>query len=49
MRVNSYLTFEKIPPETAAPFWTKQSQEKVKTWWAEVEGFDAATIKFSVR
>ena len=27
----------------------KQSEEKVKTWWAEVDGFDASANKFSVR
>ena len=43
------LIFDKIPSETAATLWNKQSEEKVKTWWAEVEGFDASANKFSVR
>ena len=43
------LIFDKIPSETAATLRNKQSEEKVKTWWAEVEGFDASANKFSVR
>ena len=41
--------FDKIPSETAAILRNKQSKEKVKTWWAEVEGFDACANKLSVR
>ena len=43
------LIFDKIPSETAATLRNKQSEEKVKTWWAEVDGFDASANKFSVR
>ena len=43
------LIFDKIPSETAATLRNKQSEEKVKTWWAEVQGFDASANKFSVR
>ena len=43
------LIFDKIPSEIAATLRKKQSEEKVKTWWAEVEGFDASANKFSVR
>ena len=43
------LIFDKIPYETAATLRNKQSEEKVKTWWAEVDGFDASASKFSVR
>ena len=43
------LIFDKIPSETAATLRNKQSEEKVKTWWAEVEGFDASANKCSVR
>ena len=43
------LIFDKIPSETAATLRNKQSEEKAKTWWAEVEGFDASANKFSVR
>ena len=43
------LIFDKIPSETAATLRNKQSEEKVKTWWAEVEGFDASANRFSVR
>ena len=43
------LIFDKIPSETAATLRNKQSEEKVKTWWAEVEGFDASANEFSVR
>ena len=40
------VIFDKIPSETAATLWNKQSEEKVKTWWAEVDGFNASTNKF---
>ena len=40
---------DKIHSETAATLRNKQSEEKVKTWWAEVDGFDASANKFSVR
>ena len=43
------LIFNKIPSETAASLRNKQSEKKVKTWWAEVDGFDASTNKFLVR
>ena len=43
------LIIDKIPSETAATLRNKQSEEKVKTWWAEVEGFDASANKFYVR
>ena len=43
------LIFDKIPSETAATLRNKQSEERVKTWWAEVEGFDASANRFSVR
>ena len=43
------LIFDKIPSETATTRRNKQSEEKVETWWAEVEGFDASAIEFSVR
>ena len=43
------LIFDKIPSETAATLRNKQSEEKVKTWWAEVAGFDASANRFSVR
>ena len=43
------LIFDKIPSETAATLRNKQSEEKVKTWWAEVEGFDASANRFTVR
>ena len=43
------LIFDKISSETAATLRNKQSEEKVKTWWAEVDGFDASANKFSVR
>ena len=43
------LIFDKIPYETAATLRNKQSEEKVKTWWAEVDGFDASANKLSVR
>ena len=43
------LIFDKIPYETAATLRNKQSEEKVKTWWAKVDGFDASAKKFSVR
>ena len=43
------LIFDKIPAETAATLRNRQSEEKVKTWWAEVEGFDASANKFTVR
>ena len=43
------LIFDKIPSETAATLRNKQSEEKIKTWWAEVEGFDASANRFSVR
>ena len=43
------LIFDKIPSETAATLRNKQSEEKVKTWWAEVDGFDATANKFTVR
>ena len=42
------LIFDKIPSETAVTLRNKQSEEKVKTWWAEVDGFDASADKFSV-
>ena len=32
------LIFDKVPSQTAATFRNKQSDEKVKTWWAEVDG-----------
>ena len=41
--------FDKIPSETAATLRKKESKEKVKTWWAEVECFDAPTNKLSIR
>ena len=43
------LIFDKFPSETAATLRNKQSEEKVKTWPAEVEGFDASANKFPVR
>ena len=43
------LIFDRIPSETAATLRNTQSEEKVKTWWAEVEGFDASANNFSVR
>ena len=43
------LYFDKIPYETAATLRNKKSEEKVKTWWAEMDGFDASANKFSVR
>ena len=43
------LIFDKIPSETAATLRNKQSKEKVTTWWAELDGFDASANKFSVR
>ena len=43
------LIFDKIPSENAATLRNKQSEEKVKTWWAELDGFDASANKFSVR
>ena len=43
------LFFDKVPSETAATLRNKQSEEKVKTWWAEVDGSDASANKFSVR
>ena len=43
------LIFDKIPYESAASLQNKQSEEKVRTWWAEVDGFDASANKFSVR
>ena len=41
--------FEKIPTETAVTLSNKQSEKKVKTWWAEVDGFDASANKIPVR
>ena len=41
------LIFDKVPPETAATLRKKQSEIKVKTKWAEVEGFDASANTFS--
>ena len=38
--------FDKMPSETATGLRNKQSEEKVKTWWAEVDGFDASANKF---
>ena len=43
------LIFDKISCETAGNLQNKQSEKKVKTWWAEVEGFDASANEFSVR
>ena len=43
------LIFDKIPSETAATLRNKPSEEKVKTWWAEVDGFDASANRFTVR
>ena len=43
------LFFDETPSETATTLRNKQSEEKAKTWWAEVEGFDASANKFSVR
>ena len=43
------LIFENIPSETATTLRNKKFEEKVKTWWAEVDGFDASANKFSVR
>ena len=43
------LISDNIPSETAGTLRNKQSEEKVKTWWAEVDGFDASADKFSVR
>ena len=43
------LMFDKIPSETAATLQNKQSEQEVKIWWAEVDGFDASANKFSVR
>ena len=43
------LVFDKIPSETATTLRNKQPEKKLKTWWAEVEGFDASANKFSVR
>ena len=45
----TYSIFDKIPSETAATLRNKQSEEKVKTWWAKVDGFDASANKFSLR
>ena len=42
------LSFDKVASETATIFRNKQSKGKVKTWWVEVEGFDAPANKFSV-
>ena len=41
--------FDKIPSETAATLRNKQAKEKVKTWWAGVDGFDASANKFRVQ
>ena len=41
--------FDKIPSETAATLWKIQSEENFKTWWAEVEDFDASANKCLVR
>ena len=41
--------FDKIPPETAATLRNKQSEDGVKTWWAEVGGFDASANMLLVR
>ena len=43
------LIFDKIPSETAATLRNRQSEEKVKTWWAEIDGFDASANRFTVR
>ena len=41
--------FDKILSETATTLRNKQSEEKVETSWAEMDGFDASAKKFSVR
>ena len=43
------LIFDKTPSESAATLRNKQSEEKVKTLWAEVKGFDASANEFPVR
>ena len=43
------LIFDKIPSENAATLWNNQSEEEVKTWLTEVEGFDASVDRFLAR
>ena len=40
------LVFDKILSETAATLRSKQSEEKVNTWWAEVDGLNPSADKF---
>ena len=40
--------FDKIPSETAATLRNKKSEEKLKTWWGGVDGFESSAKGFSV-
>ena len=41
--------FDKFPSQTAATLRIKQSEERVKACWMEIERFDACANKFSTR
>ena len=43
------IIFAKIPADTAALLRQEQSNEKVKCWWTEVDGFPKGSGRFQVR